>query len=139
MREALDAPVQVVAPLPPVQLAALTAKRATQLDAKANLLPPEYAKRYQQQFQDRLWLRGLGAVVGLYCVGVLIYGLALFVSNLRTQSAEKKVAALSNSYTNATEVKARYEVLTDRQALIRRADSGKPWRTICRTPSRSKG
>jgi hypothetical protein len=139
LREALDAPVQVVAPLPPVQLAALTAKRATQLDAKANLLPPEYAKRYQQQFQDRLWLRGLGAVVGLYCVGVLIYGLALFVSNLRTQSAEKKVAALSNSYTNATEVKARYEVLTDRQALIRRADSGKPWRTICRTPSRSKG
>ena len=115
--EALDAPVQVVAPLPPVQLAALTAKRATELDAKANLLPPEYAKRYQQQFQDRLWLRGLGSVVALYCVGVLIYGLALFVQNLRTQSVENKVKALSNSYTNATEIQARYDVLMDRQAL----------------------
>ena len=117
LREALDAPVRVIAPLPPVQLAALTAKRATTVDAKANLLPPEYAKRYQQQFQDRLWLRGLGAVVGVYCVGVLIYGLLLFVSNLRTESVEKKVAALSNTYTNATELKARYDVLMDRQAL----------------------
>lgn len=117
LREALDAPVRVIAPLPPVQLAALTAKRATELDAKANLLPPEYAKRYQQQFQDRLWLRGLGAVVGLYCVGVMIYGLALFVQNLRTVSVEKKVAAIRHSYTNATELKARYDVLLDRQAL----------------------
>ena len=117
LREALDAPVQVVAPLPAVQLAALTAKRAVAMDAKANLLPPEYAKRYQQQFQDRLWLRGLGTVVALYCVGVLIYGLALFVQNLRTESVEKKVAELSNGYTNAMELKARYDVLMDRQAL----------------------
>ena len=115
--EALEAPVRVVAPLPPVQLAALTAKRATELDAKANLLPPEYAKRYQQQFQDRLWLRGLGSVVALYCVGVLIYGLALFVQNMLTQSVESKVTALSLSYTNATEIQARYDVLMDRQAL----------------------
>ena len=117
LREALDAPIRIVAPLPPVQLAALTAKRATNLDAKANLLPPEYAKRYQQQFQDRLWLRGLGTVIALYCVGVLIYGLALFVQNLRTDSVEKKVTELSTSYTNATEIKARYDVLMDRQAL----------------------
>jgi len=47
----------------------------------------------------------------------LIYGLALFVLNLRTQSVENKVAAASNSYTNATEIKARYDVLMDRQAL----------------------
>ena len=117
LRQALDAPVRIVAPLPAVQLAALTAKRASEVDAKANLLPPEFAKRYQQQFQDRLWLRGLGAVVAVYSVGVLIYGLALFVVSLRTQSVENKVVALSNSYTNAMQLKARYDVLTDRQAL----------------------
>jgi hypothetical protein len=117
LRQALDAPIRIVAPLPTVQLAALTAKRATQVDAKANLLPAEYAKRYQQQFFDRLWLRGLGTVVGIYCVGVLIYGLALFVSSLRTQSVESKVAAVSNNYTNAVQIKARYDVLMDRQAL----------------------
>jgi hypothetical protein len=117
LRQALDAPVRIVAPLPAVQLAALTAKRATQVDAKTNLLPLEYAKRYQQQFFDRLWLRGLGTVVGIYCVGVLIYGLALFGSHLRTQSVETKVAALNNNYTNAVQIKARYDVLMDRQAL----------------------
>jgi hypothetical protein len=117
LRQALDAPVRVVAPLAAPQLAALTAKRATEMDAKANLLPPEYAKRYQQQFQDRLWLRGLGALVGLYCTGVLIYGLALLVLYLRTHSVESQVAGLSNSYTNAMQIKARYDVLMDRQAL----------------------
>jgi len=117
LRSALDAPIRIVAPLPTVQLAALTARRATQVDAKANLLPLEYAKRYQQQFFDRLWLRGLGTVVGIYCLGVLIYGLALFVSHLRTQSVERQVAELSTSYTNAVQVKARYDVLLDRQAL----------------------
>lgn len=117
LRQALDAPIRIVAPLPAVQLAALTAKRAAQVDAKANLLPFEYAKRYQQQFFDRLWLRGLGTVVGIYCVGVLIYGLALFVSAWRTQAVEKQVAKVSNNYTNAVQIRARYDVLMDRQAL----------------------
>lgn len=117
LREAVDAPVRVVAPMDPTKLAALTAKRATETDPKTNLLPPEFAKRYQQQFQDRLWFRGLGAVVALYTVGVLIYGLMLFVLYLRTSSVESQVTSLSNRYTNAMEIKARYDVLNDRQAL----------------------
>ena len=71
----------------------------------------------QLQFQDRLWLRGLGAVVALYTIGVIIYGLALFVLSLRTNSIETRVSGLSLSYTNAMEIKARYDVLMDRQAL----------------------
>ena len=117
LRQAIDTPVQLSAPLRPVELAALTARRATDVAAQANLLPKEYEKRYQQQFVDRLWLRGLGAVVGLYVAGVIIYGLALLVLSLQTQSVEKKVAGLSNDYTNAMQVEARSEVLKDRQAL----------------------
>ena len=117
LRQAIDTPVQLSAPLRPVELAALTARRATDVAAQANLLPKEYEKRYQQQFVDRLWLRGLGAVVGLYVAGVIIYGLALLVLSLQTQSVEKKVAGLSNDYTNAMQLEARSEVLKDRQAL----------------------
>lgn len=117
LRSALDAPIRVVPPLPLAQLAGLTAKRAAAAEVGVNLLPPEFGKRYQLQFQDRLWIRGLGAVVALYSIGVLIYCIALFVLNLKTQSVEGKVAAISQNYTNATEIKARYDVLMDRQAL----------------------
>ena len=117
LRQGLDVPIRVVAPVPPAKLAALTAKRAVAAGANLNLLPSEFAKRYQLQFQDRLWLRGLGAVVALYTVGVLIYSLVLFVAHWQTQSVETKVQALSNNYTNAMEIKARYDVLLDRQAL----------------------
>lgn len=117
LRQGLEAPIRVVAPLPPAQIAALTAKRAVAADASLNLLPPEFGKRYQLQFQDRLWLRGLGAVVALYIVGVVIYGLVLFVASWKTESVEAKVRGLSLNYTNAMEIKARYDVLLDRQAL----------------------
>lgn len=117
LRQAMDAPIRRVPPMPPTQLAALTARRSVAADAGLNLLPPEFAKRYQLQFQDRLWLRGLGAVVALYTMGVIIYSLALFVLYLRTQSTETRLSGMNLSYTNAMEIKARYDVLTDRQAL----------------------
>lgn len=117
LRQAVDASIRTVPPLALEKLAALTAKRSVSSDASQNLLPPEFAKRYQLQFQDRLWLRGLGAVVALYTIGVIIYGLALFVLSLRTNSIETRVSGLSLSYTNAMEIKARYDVLMDRQAL----------------------
>lgn len=116
LRQGVDAPVRVVPPLPPVRLAALTARRAA-TDARVNLLPAEFAKRYQLQFQDRLWMRGLAAVVALYTVGVVVYAIALSLLFFRTQSVETQVTGLSGSYTNALETKARYDLLMDRQAL----------------------
>jgi hypothetical protein len=66
---------------------------------------------------DRLWLRGLLAVGGIYLVGVLIYALALAGKYMQTQTAENHVADISNNYTNASQLKARYQVLKDRQDL----------------------
>lgn len=117
LRQGLDEPIRVTAPVKPAELAAVTAKRAAATDAKSNLLPPEFATRYQQQFVDRLWLRGLLAVGGIYLVGVLIYALALAGFFMRTQTAENHVAAISNDYTNAIQLKSRYQVLKDRQDL----------------------
>jgi hypothetical protein len=109
--------VEVESPLAPVDLAALTANRAARAEDKANILPADYSTRYDQQFVDRLWLRGLGAVLGIYLVGVLIYFAVLGVQTYRTQSVEAEVKGMSLSYTNALQAKAKLQVLQDREAL----------------------
>jgi hypothetical protein len=81
LRSGLEQPVEVIAPVPVGGLAALTATRAAKAGPLANLMPAEFSTRYQQQFVDRLWMRGLP------------------------------------SYTNALQLKAKYEVLTIREDL----------------------
>lgn len=117
LRQGLDEPISISHPMTPPELAALTAQRAAQTQHKINLIPSEYTIRYHQTFVDRLWLQGLAAVVGLYMVGAMIYFVALAMLVLQTRSVEKEVTALSSTYTNTLQLKARYQVLKDRQEL----------------------
>jgi hypothetical protein len=117
LREGLSQPLEILAPVPPAGLAALTARRAAQADPAANLLPAEYSARYQQEFVDRLWMRGLGAVVVLYLIGLLVYAVAVGFANYRTHGVEESVAALGPTYTNVMQLKARYAVLKEREEL----------------------
>jgi hypothetical protein len=117
LHESLEQPVEIVTPVSRPELAALTAKRAAQTALSANLLPAEFATRYRQQFVDRLWMRGLGAVLSLYLVGVLVYFVALGIMNFQANAVEKQVNDISPQYTKATELQARYKVLKERQAL----------------------
>jgi hypothetical protein len=117
IRQGLDEPVEVLPPLLASELAGLMARRAAQADPKAGMLPVEFAARYQQQFVDRLWMRALLALGGLYAVGLVIYFIALQVALFRTQGVEKHVAEIAPAYTNAIQLKARLNVLTDRQEL----------------------
>jgi hypothetical protein len=109
--------VPVSPPQPLAELAARTARRATQSDARSTLLPLEFSTRYHQQFVDRLWLRGLAATGILYAVGVAIYFCATTVLGYRVDQVVRQVAALNGSYTNALQLKARYDVLKQRQEL----------------------
>ena len=109
--------VQVVPPRTAAQLAEFSARRAAVGESKANLLPPEHAVRYRQQFVDRLWMRG---VLGLFCVYLL--GLGVYFGGLRVvrfqdNRMDKRVAALSGAYTNALQMKARMEVLQEQVNL----------------------
>jgi hypothetical protein len=117
LHEALGETFEMVNPLPPAELAARTALRATAQDAAPSLMPPEYAGRYHQQFIDRLWMRGLGTLVLVYLVGVAVYFGWLGVARWRTTKVEKQVASLNLTYTNALQLRARYNVLKDRQEL----------------------
>jgi len=117
LRTGLAQPVELVEPVTVAGLAALTATRATRAGAQANLLPEEYATRYRQQFVDRLWMRGLGAIVALYLAGVLIYFARLQVELYRTHAVEQQAAERGPIFTNALQLKAKLQVLKDRQDL----------------------
>jgi hypothetical protein len=117
LREGLEQSVTTHAALNPPEVAALTARRAALSGTNASLLPAEFATRYQQQFVDRLWMRGLLAVGGLYVAGVAIYLIAVGFATYRTTKVENYVAELGPTYTNAIQLKARYDVLKGREAL----------------------
>jgi hypothetical protein len=117
LREGLSEPVQVTPPLPPAELAAHTARRAASSGSRATLLPAEFPARYQQQFVDRLWLRGLVTTGVLYAIGVAIYFCATGFLAIQTHKVEQAVADQSGNYTNALQLKAQYDVLKERQEL----------------------
>ncbi len=117
LRKALDAPIRRVPPLPPVELAALTARRIARSDGTTSLVPGEISVRYRNQFWDSLWLRGGLAVGGLYLFCITIYFAALFVQDFRVSRIEAQVAGMGASYTNAIQLRERYQVLKTRQEL----------------------
>jgi hypothetical protein len=117
LRAGLEQTVETIIPLPARELAALTARRSGQAEPRANLLPPEFALRYQQQFFDRLWMRGLLGAGAIYLAVVAVYMGLVGYSTFRTTGVETQAAALSNAYTNTVQLKTRYQVLKDRQDL----------------------
>jgi Tfp pilus assembly protein PilN len=107
------ASVQVVEPPPPPAVARLSARAST----RANLVPAEFATRYRQQFIDRLWMRGLAAVGVLYLAVVVAYFGWLKILTFKKSGVDRQIAALSQSYTNALQLKARVQVFQDQLNL----------------------
>jgi hypothetical protein len=110
-------PVVVSEPLPEPKLGEAAVRRAARGESKANLLPPEYSQRYQQQFVDRLWMGGLGAVLGIYLAGILAYFGAVQVLRFQTGSIDNDIARVSNDYTNAVKLRERVDVLQNQLHL----------------------
>ena len=98
-------------------LARISAARGARQEPGVNLLPVEFETRYRQQYVDRLWMRGLGAVVGLYLLGVVAYMIALQVQNYKATQLTTEVAGLANTYTNVLRLKERVEVLQEQLNL----------------------
>jgi hypothetical protein len=94
-------------------LAKLTAVRVARGDTIADLLPPEFGTRYHQQYVDRLWMRGLGAVVVVYIIGVIIYMGALQFYQFQDARLKTQVAGIANSYTNVLRLKERVSVMEE--------------------------
>jgi hypothetical protein len=108
--------IDIIAPLPEAQLVARSTQRCA-ADASTNLLPPDFAKRYRQQFVDGLWMRGVFAVLSLYVVGVLIYFGALYALKIKFNHVKSDLSGISESYTNAMKDSAQLQILKDRSEL----------------------
>ena len=117
LAQGLDAPIRIALTVPLPELAARTAKRATASDGRGNLLPPEFATRYRNQFFDRLWIRGMLAVGALYFVAVAIYFAAVNVQDYRVSRVENEVRRLAPVYTNALQLREQLQVLQTREEL----------------------
>ena len=117
LRRGLDAPIHLVKPVKPTELAALTAKRAAASDGKGSLIPAEFATRYRNQFLDRIWIRGALAVVALYLIGLAIYFGIVGFQDYRVGQVESKIAGLGEDYTNTIQLRERYQVLKTRKEL----------------------
>jgi hypothetical protein len=111
-----DIPVEAVPPAAPAELAACSAQR-TGSDGATNLLPAEFSARYHQQLMDRLWMRGLMAVAGVYLLVVLGYFAALFEMQSKRDRARAELASLGTAYTNALGDDTQIKLLTERQYL----------------------
>jgi len=115
--ETPDVPLEVVAPPPEEQLAAMTAKRAALDGARTSLVPPEFVAKYRQQFVDRIWMRSAGAAILLYLVGVVIYVAMLQLKDMHVGKIEQDARALQGSYTNALKLKSQVQVMEDQLNL----------------------
>ena len=109
--------VEVMVPPEPVQLALATVRRAAKGTPRSGLLPEDYSQRYHQAFVDRIWMRGLGAVIVLYCAVVAIYLGIAGVQSFRAGQVEDQVKAANGAYTNALQMRSRVLVLRDRREL----------------------
>jgi hypothetical protein len=116
LRETLNEPVQVMQPMPSAELAAHTARRAATATG-SGLLPMEFAAQYHERFRDRLWLHGLYITGIIYLICVAIYFAGTSVLGYKTRAVERQVAQIAGSYTNVLELKARYDVLKERDQL----------------------
>ncbi len=105
--------VEVVAPVPPKELAALTARRVAGGSTATNLLPPDFSARYKQQLIDRLWMRSLGALVALYVLGALFYLGGVKWTGYQHGSRVDEIASLGPTYTNTVQVREKLKVLQD--------------------------
>jgi hypothetical protein len=117
LREGLGETVDIIEPPAAAELAGRTARRAAAQEEGSSLLPSERVAQYHQQFVDRLWMRGIGAVVVLYLLGIAVYFSWCGAAWWRTSAVETQVVGLANTYTNALQLRARYEVLKERQEL----------------------
>jgi hypothetical protein len=109
--------LEVEPPLSRVDLAALSARRAASGESTTNLLPPEYAARYRQQFIDRMWMRGLGALLVFYVAGVLVYFGAVEILRFQEHRVDRQRDALDKAHTDAQRLQARVKVLQEQANL----------------------
>lgn len=103
-------PVHVEPHMNPEALA-LEAARFHLLPSSTSLVPPEVTARHRNQLIDRLWIKGLGNIGGMYLFCVFCYILALKFQEHRLDDTQSEAVALGKSYTNTLQLKEKVEII----------------------------
>jgi hypothetical protein len=117
LRPLTPLPVKISAPVGTTPLAGLTARRVVAGKNPADLLPPEYLTRYQQQFVDQFWMQGLAAALVIYLFGLLVYFSAVGVLWVQNYRLGSQYTPLEGSYTNALKMGERVQMLEQQSHL----------------------
>jgi hypothetical protein len=117
LRERLGGELETASAPPLGDLAQVAAQRGVRGEATANLLPAEFVTRFRQQFVDRLWMRGLGALILVYLFFVLLYFAGVQVLEHQVGRSQSELASLSGPYTNALQLKQRVQVFAEQAEL----------------------
>lgn len=97
----------------PLEMASLSAQRATQNSSHSNLLPQAHRTRYRQQYVDGLWARGIGVMMLFYILGVLIYFIALEWMETESIALQSRVHSAGALYTNVLKMQERIDILQE--------------------------
>jgi hypothetical protein len=109
--------VDIIPPPAPADLAAQSAQRTGGNGATTNLLPAEFGARYHQQLVDRLWMRGLMAVLAVYLFGVLVYFGILYGLKRQNSQAQAELASMTVAYANASQHETEIQLRKELQSL----------------------
>jgi len=112
-----DQPVEIVPPLPPPELAALHCPTRRRRRPAHQFVAAGIHCSYRQAFIDRLWMRGVGAVLMIYIALAAAYIGWVQFANGSIAASKKEVGRLSLEYTNTLQIKERLRVLQDQMDL----------------------
>ncbi len=98
-------------------LAQLAAQRSAKRPFSTNLVPTEFTARYQQQFVDHLWLRGLAVAFVLYLLAVMGYAASTQYYSYRASQLKQTASQLAPAYTNAIALRDRLKIVQEQAGL----------------------
>ena len=109
--------VDVVLPKPWAEIASASAVQAMRNGMNPGLLPAEKAVKYQQQFTERLWMRGLGVVALVYALVVGAYLGALQYRIYQRNALTAKVDDLDAEYKKTVQLGEKIKVVETQISL----------------------
>ncbi|MFM1944928.1 MAG: hypothetical protein RI897_3910 [Verrucomicrobiota bacterium] len=98
-------------------LAQLAAQRSAKRPFPTNLVPNEFTARYQQQFVDHLWLRGLAVAFVFYILAVIGYAASTQYYSYRASQMKQMATQLAPAYTNAINLRYRLQIVQEQAGL----------------------
>ena len=97
--------------------AAISAGRAARQESQADLLPEAHRIRYRQQFVDGIWMKGVGAMVLCYILGVLVYFVMVEWAGREQRDLRVLHRRTAIEFTNVVRLENRIRILEEQKIL----------------------